>query len=469
MRNINKYNGELEYALDSRPTTESSVSFVADSKQVHYDGKNVVKPLTKYGRYDGGDELCVDTLSNKLCVLATKTYDESSFDSRYRRCGVFFCFNDGGVPKFDCGVNVRGMWANYCFYRIEGLDLSRAGSFDYAFDTNIATGKSATGTISWEAGATLTSIVSSWDKPHSYGSIVATSDGLAIGVSVGGYSDTLSLAISNLTGGAESAVLVDLSKNYTINGVETRTETHHPWQNSSLRNIFGDDKITIPMTHNAYTVGGVNRPYRCGMRFSKFKAYTSANGSDSFVDDTTGGSICPMKPTVFAQCIDGTIGGDVGIALYKKHGGNYDSYLRAAMVDVNNRRNGVLKYCLGDNGKMATFLASVMTKDYNLNDVPVFPIHYNASRISIDPAIPVKPYLWSVDEGCRVVDEDFIDDYNRILAKRGKTQILDSSYFWFASEFSTTSGQFYDGYFGTLNGNGRVYSTLGRVFLAFSL
>ena len=469
MRNINKYNEELEYALDSRPTTESVVSFVTDSRQVHYDGKNVVKPLTKYGKYDVGDELCVDTLSNELCVLATKTYDESSFGSRYRRCGVFFCFNDGGVLKFDCGVNVTGMWANYCFYRIEGLDLSRAGSFDYAFDTNIATGKSATGTVSWEAGATLASVVSSWDKPHLYGNIVVTTDGLAIGVSVGGYKGALTLTISNLTGGAESAVLVDLSKNYTIDGVETITEEHHPWQIKSLKDIFSEDKITIGMTANAYTVSGVNRRNRCGMRFSKFKAYSATNGSDTFVDDTSSGNIFPMKSSVFAQCIDGTVGGDAGIALYKKHNGSYDSYIRAAMVDIDNRRNGVLKYCLGDNGKMATFLASVMTKDYNLNDAPVFPIHYNASYITIDSAIPVKPYLWSVDEGCRVMDDNFIDDYNRILAKRGKTQILESTNFWFASEYHAFYGQLYNGKYGTLNVNDRFYSNSARAFLAFNL
>ena len=469
MRNINKYNEELEYALDSRPTTESVVSFVTDSRQVHYDGKNVVKPLTKYGKYDVGDELCVDTLSNELCVLATKTYDESSFGSRYRRCGVFFCFNDGGVLKFDCGVNVTGMWANYCFYRIEGLDLSRAGSFDYAFDTNIATGKSATGTVSWEAGVTLASVVSSWDKPHSYGSIVATSDALAIGVSVGGYTGALTLTISNLTGGAESAVLVDLSKNYTIDGVETITEEHHPWQNKSLKDIFSEDKITIGMTANAYTVSGVNRPYRCGMRFSKFKADSATNGSDTFVDDTSSGIIFTMKSSVFAQCIDGTVGGDAGIALYKKHNGSYDSYIRAAMVDIDNRRNGVLKYCLGDNGKMATFLASVMTKDYNLNDAPVFPIHYNASYITIDSAIPVKPYLWSVDEGCRIMDDNFIDDYNRILAKRGKTQILESASFWFASECTASYGQLYYGNNGTLHATYRLSSPSARAFLAFNL
>ena len=469
MRNINKYNVELDYIMDSRPMTESSVSFITDSKHIHYDGKNIVKPLTKYGTYDRGDELCVDTLSNKLCVLATKTYDESSFGSRYRRCGVFFCFNEGGVPKFDCGVNVTGMWANYCFYRIEGLDLSQAGSFDYVFDTNIATGKSATGTVSWEAGATFTSVVSSWDKPHLYGNIVVTTDGLAIGVSVGGYIGALTLAISNLVGGAENAVLVDLSKNYTIDGVETITEEHHPWQNKSLKDIFGEDKITIPMTSNAYTVSGVNRHYRCGMRFSKFKAYSATNGSDTFVDDTSSGSIFPMKSSVFAQCIDGTVGGDAGIALYKKHNGSYDSYIRAAMVDIDNRRNGVLKYCLGDNGKMATFLASVMTKDYNLNDAPVFPIHYNASYITIDSAIPVKPYLWSVDEGCRVMDDNFIDDYNRILAKRGKTQILESTNFWFASEYHAFYGQLYNGKYGTLNVNDRFYSNSARAFLAFNL
>ena len=469
MRNINKYSVELDYVMDSRPTTESSVSFIMDSKQVHYDGKNVVKPLTKYGVYDGGDELCIDTLSNKLCVLVTKTYDESSFGSRYRRCGVFFCFNDGGVLKFDCGVNVTDMWANYCFYRIEGLDLSQPGSFDYTFDTNIATGKSATGTVSWEAGATLASIVSSWDKPHTYGNIVVTNDGLAIGVSVGGYTGALTLTISNLTGGAENGVLVDLSKNYVIGGVETITEEHHPWQNKSLKDIFGEDKITIGMTINAYTVSGISRPYRCGMRFSKFKSYLTTHGSDTFVDDTTSGSIFPMKSTVFAQCIDGTIGGDAGIALYKKHKGSYDSYIRAAMVDIDNRRNGVLKYCLGDNGKMATFLASVMTKDYNLNDVPVFPIHYNASRITIDPAIPVKPYLWSVDEGCRVMDENFIDDYNRILLKRGKTQISESTNFWFASESYANYGQFSNSNAGTLYVNYRLNSSSARAFLAFTL
>lgn len=469
MRNINKYNVELDYIMDSRPTTESVVSFVTESKQIHYDGKNVIKPLTKYGKYDIGDELCVDTLSNKLCVLATKTYDESSFGSRYRRCGVFFCFNEGGVPKFDCGVNVTGMWANYCFYRIEGLDLSQAGSFDYVFDTNIATGKSATGTVSWEAGATLASVVSSWDKPHSSGSIVATNDSLAIGVSVGGYTGALTLTISNLVGGAENAVLVDLSKNYVIDGVETITEEHHPWQNKSLKDIFGEDKITIGMTANAYTISGVSRPYRYGMRFSKFKAYSATNGRDTFVDDTTSGSTFPMKSSVFAQCIDGTVGGDVGIALYKKHNGNYDSYIRAAMVDIDNRRNGVLKYCLGDNGKMATFLASVMTKDYNLNDVPVFPIHYNASHITIDSAIPVKPYLWSVDEGCRVMDENFIDDYNRILAKRGKTQILESTSFWFASESTANESQFYNRGAGTLYVNNRLISSSARTFLAFNL
>lgn len=469
MRNINKYNEELEYAVDSRPTTESSVSFVTESKQIHYNGKNVIKPLAKYGKYDVGDELCVDTLSNKLCVLSTKTYNESSFGTRYRRCGIFFCFNDGGVLKFDCGVNVTGMWANYCFYRIEGLDLSRAGYFDYAFDTNIATGKSASGTVSWEAGATLASVVSSWDKPQLYGGIVATNDGLAIGVSVGGYTGALALTISNLTGGAENAVLVDLSKNYTIDGVETITDEHHPWQNKSLKDIFSEDKITIPMIATAYTVSGVSRPYRCGMRFSKFKAYLSINGRDTFVDDTTAGSILPMKPTAFAQCIDGTIGGDAGIALYKKHNGSYDSYIRAAMIDIDNRRNGVLKYCLGDNGKMATFLASVMTKDYNLNDVPAFPIHYNAAHITIDAAIPVKPYLWAVDEGCCIMDENFIDDYNRVLAKRGKTQILDSTNFWFASEYSPNSAQFYNRNHGTLYVTFRLISYFARVFLAFIL
>ena len=469
MRNINKYIGELDYAMDSRPTNESSVSFITDSKHVHYDGKNVVKPLTKYGTYNRGDELCVDTFSNELCVLATKTYDESSFGSRYHRCGIFFCFNDGGVPKFDCGINVAGMWSNYCFYRIEGLDLSQPGSFDYVFDTNIKEGKSATGTVSWEAGATLTSVVSGWDKPHTYGSIVVTNDGLGIGVSVGGYTGTLSLTISNLTGGAENAVLIDLSKNYTIDGVETITEEHHPWQNKSIKDIFDEDKITIGMIADAYTVSGVSRPYRCGMRFSKFKAYSATNGSDTFVDDTTSGSTFPMKSTVFAQCIDGTVGGDAGIALYKKHKGNYDSYIRAAMVDIDNRRNGVLKYCLGDNGKMATFLASVMTKDYNLNDVPVFPIHYNASHITIDSAITVKPYLWSVDEGCRVMDENFIDDYNRILAKRGKPQILESTYFWFASESNANLGQFYSRNPGTLYGSYRFYSYSARAFLAFNL
>ena len=118
---------------------------------------------------------------------------------------------------------------------------------------------------------------------------------------------------------------------------------------------------------------------------------------------------------------------------------------------------------------MATFLASVMTKDYNLNDAPVFPIHYNASYITIDSAIPVKPYLWSVDEGCRVMDDNFIDDYNRILAKRGKTQILESTNFWFASEYHAFYGQLYNGKYGTLNVNDRFYSNSARAFLAFNL
>ena len=465
--NINKYNGEADYALGFRPVGESAVSFVTDSKQTRYDGKNVMTPLTKYGVYAGGDELCVDTLTGKLYVLANATYDETTFDSRYRRCGVFFIRNEGGVPKFGCGVQFSGLGANYCFYRIEGLDFSQAGSFDYTFDTNIATGKSATGTVSWEAGATLASVVASWVKPISYGNIVATTDGLAIGVSIGGYSGALSLAISNLTGGAENAVLVDLSKNYTIDGVETVTDVHHPWQNKSLKDIFGEDKITIPLTSTAYTVSGVSRPYRCGMRFSKFKAYSTTNGSDTFVDDTTTGSVFPMKPTVFAQCIDGTIGGAAGIALYKKHNGNYDSYIRAAMVDIDSRRNGVIKYCLGDNGKMATFLASVMIKDYNLADVPAFPIHYNAAHVSVDAAITEKPYLWSADEGAFIMEENFIADYNRALAKRGKTQISDATGFWFASEYSSYALRLYGGASGALYGDSRLTSFYGRAVLAF--
>lgn len=465
--NINKYNGEADYALGSRPTGESAVSFVQDSKQTHYDGKNVITPLTKYGVYAGGDELCVDTLTGKLCVLATATYDASSFDTRYRRCGVFFFRNEGGVQKFECGTQFSGAGANYCFYRIEGLDFSQAGSFDYTFDANIATGKSATGTVSWEAGATLASVVASWNKPMSYGNIVATTDGLAIGVSVGGYSGALSLAISNLTGGAADAELIDLSKNYTIDGVTTETEVHHPWQNKSLKDIFGEDKITIPSTTTAYTVSGVSRPSRCGMRFSKFKAYSTTNGSDTFVDDTTTGSVLPMKPAVFAQCIDGTIGGAAGIALYKKHNGNYDSYIRAAMVDVDSRRNGVIKYCLGDNGKMATFLASVMIKDYNLADVPAFPIHYNAAHIAVDAGIAEKPYLWSVDEGAVIMAENFIDDYNRTLAKRGKTQIAETAYFWFASESTASILRIYYGAEGAMNSGNRINPFSGRAVLAF--
>lgn len=443
-KSLFKYGSQNDYTVDAanRPGDSSVVSVV--NHEIKYKGVNVVVEATPFN-VEVGDMLVYDKQELKHKIVKMKTYNAATFDTtRYIKSEALYHRTVGEVGLFLYKSQTSGAWGAQTEFKISGIDLTAAGSFDF-----LSTGyqaKATATTISWEAGATLDSVKTQFATGNgatlgnaSYSSVAI--DGNDLIFMIGGYG-TNNITISNLTGGGADAVLTDYSKTCKVGDVELTgndNEIHRSFQGSTVATCFpalsGD---LLPVTTACYTVSKANRPYRCGMSFQIFKAYVTTNGATTFVDDTTGDSTFPMTKAKFDACATSETAAEV--ACYNRHNGDYDSYLRAAMIDIESLK-GTVGNAYKNFGKQGKLLASIFYKNHNGEWKPCYPAAYNVSLMGVTAAgyttgfEPGNIYMSESYEMASFMNDDIRLVLNQRIAALGGGNSLGGSHLWSASEY----------------------------------
>ena len=470
-KSLFKYGSQQDYSADgfSRPANANSVSVV--SHEVEFKGVNVVVEATLLN-CEVGDMLLYDKQELKHKILKMRTYNAATFDTdRYVKSNAFMHHSVKDVGLFVHASRSTAAWGAQCEFVLKGFDLTQSGQFTF-----LSTGYQAKGTattITWSANDTLDSIKAQFTTGNggvigsgSYSSVAIEEDSLVF--MVGGTGTNL-ITIGSLTGGAENLTLIDYSKTCKIGEtLVSDTDTHRSFQGSTVATCFPTIAGQLqPVTSASYTKAGVNRPYRCGMLFTKFKEYVSVSGSSTFVDDTTAGSVFPMTLAKFQAC--GISQDAAEKACYDRHKGNYDDYLKMAMADVENCK-GTVGNAYENFGKQGKLLASIFYKNRKNEWKPCYPAAYAASQIAVTAAgfetgfEAGNFYQWDSFEGVSAYEQAPI--LNPFISAVGGT-VLGTSYDWLSSEHSGSYAWLCSSGDGTLSGSNKMNSCGVRGAFAF--
>ena len=446
MANIFKYASKAAYsAATDRPVNESSVSF--DGGEMHYDGKN---PITPIKQCDGVNIVLLDPTTKQKYGVPVAEYNAASLDPRFTIVGVMFGKILGKCIIMHKNAASR-MWGQSGFYK---LTPSASGSFHWDVTIN---GTAKSGDVTWTSDAVAT-IVSQINAVQSG---LAVNKGTYVGIAVNTYS------ASTFTISSDSGVeYEDLSKQCWVDGVK-QTEVHRGWQNTAVGSLSLGLTSFIAANTVQYSKAGCNNSYRCGANFAKWKSWASANGNASYVAES---AVDIMKQTAFEACATGTADAQ---AVYAKYNGDYDAYLRAHMINVEDVHAGGVEYIgYGRGLEQTKLLASVMTLDLDGNRVPAFPAAYyaNTAYVSGDDAMAAGKWQMPNNTDLGMFMEDTTYALVRsALSKIGGTALANSDYIWSVSECYSADAWCYYGGNGTVRYYGKYYSFSVRPLLALEV
>ena len=452
--NLNKYANQSAYNSDTRPANESCVSLVGN--KLVYDGVNIMLKLNQMRR----DDVCLvfwDTVDLEYVFIPIETYVASKIDTNRFTIQNYVRFTRSmGRDVVIHKDAISGMWAEWNRYRLQ-CTTSAAGGFTWAVTIN---GTAKGGTVSWSAGATLDSIVSQMNTQGAVSTYLVfshESNESFIRIRKGGYSNS-TFTITNATG----ATLTDLSLNTKINGV-AQAQSHRDWQAQDTAALFPNSGFT-PANTAQYAKNGFNLSYWCGGNLARYKAYTEASGSATYIAESTVGA--RMKPSAFAA-LNGS-GVAEQQALYDKYNGSWDAYMEASMVAIDDEHtNGVEYKSYNDGDKQSQFLASVTTEDFDGSYIHAYPCAWAAAQKTDTRNVLV--FNMPTEHELAVFMEDAkMAKINTALAVISGTALsaASGSYYWSVARFDSGSSWFYNGDGGILR-NGYLYNGLSSRALAY--
>lgn len=304
-----------------------------------------------------------NTTTGNLGYMPKDDFIAEAFDPELFTIKPYIRFTRGknGKPVFMHKNQTSGMWAEFNRYRL-ACDTTQPGSFDWSVTIN---GSAHGGSVSWQAGDTLDSILAQLNTQAVATYLVFSHESGEnfIRIRKGGYSYSV-FTLSNNTG----ATLTDLSLYTKIEGVQ-QAETHREWQDENVSSMFPDLGF-IGATTVQYAKNGYNLSYMCGGNENQYKAYFRTHGSSSYLPENAVSS--RMTEAAF-NAMDGSGDADQQ-ALYDKYDGSWDAYMEASMVNLDDTHADGIEYLSYDNGDTQTVaLASVTTMDFDGSYIPVFP------------------------------------------------------------------------------------------------
>lgn len=461
MANLFLYKNKAGYnSATDRPALQSAVSY--DGHETIIDGKNVILPFKPCNALQG-DMVVFDTIENCRKILKWNTYHAGTFDTARYIMGKALYFgaqNGRGIwAGIENAISASQMWAEKCYFRLTGIDVSAAGTF--TFKTYYSFAAHENNVVTWDADATLASIVATINGlglSASYFKAAVLADETGIGIWVN-YPTTADLSkIFSITDGGEDIEVEYMGK---LNGQDV------VWQYVSTSTIIpGKTPAKKVLRRN-----GLSTSYG-GAHFAMFVDYYGTNGSATFQAET---SASPMKRSMFESLAESEV--EAEKALYDKYNGSYEEYMEGVMVLCETARD-IMGVSYDDAAYQTALLGQVMTKDYDNNVIPAFPAAYYAHIYGVNAAVPTgfETGKWGLPTTYQMMklielvglNANNKTDFNRAIDKFNPSGNFYGSgyYFWTCAEDSANSAWRYIGNHGILYNSNKIYSGSSRPVLA---
>lgn len=358
MSYLHKYQDKAAYtAATDRPANKPNVSLAGE--EVIFDPLNTAIPIER-GQLQIGDHLVYDKVEQKHKVIRNSGFKLPALDTnRYIDGKAVFYANIGDKAYF-VGIQNLGdkAFSQYSRCKITGFDLENGG-------TAKITGHSFSCEFTYDAGASYVEIAAAMTaaKTGDYRTYVLF-QALEDGIGVKTWPTDLAVASGGLS--------IEWLKAIKADGTEVTGKVS--WD--TLANYCDLTEIG----YNAMDMRGMD-----GTGILHKKQYIEyirpLASATTFGDEAT----AFMNQTTFNSCSDGTVGGDDGIALYNKYGGDYYAYadmcasMRLINYDVPYKTAETLR-----TGEKATKeLAGVKMYDFDGSIINAFPAAATAEAYGI--------------------------------------------------------------------------------------
>ena len=451
--NLNKYADRTAYNADTRPANENCVSLVGS--EIIYDGVNVILKLNQLRRND----VCLvfwDTVESEYMYVPIETYKASAFDTtRYQVQDYVRFTRTLGRDVVMHKEQTSAMWAEYNRYKLT-CTTSAAGGFTWGVYIN---GTAKGGTVTWGAGATLDDIVFQMNTQGAVSSYLVMSHESGesfIRIRKGGYTNS-TFTITNATG----ATLTDLSEFTKIGNVQ-QERSHRDWLAQNVDELFPGNGFLAANTAQ-YARNGYNLSYMCGGNLSRFKTYYGANGSSTYVAESSISS--RMKTNAFAALNNSGVTEQQ--ALYDKYGGSWDAYMEASMVKIDDEHtDGIEHQSYADGDTQSQFLASVTTMDFDGSYIPAYPAAYNAAQKTDTRGAITKWNMPTEHELVVFMSDEILAKINLAMTAIGGTALSITANYWSVARCSNRNAWSYYANNGLMD-NVRLYNTYSVRSLAY--
>lgn len=358
MSYLHKYQDKAAYtAATDRPANKPNVSLAGE--EVIFDPLNTAIPIER-GQLQIGDHLVYDKVEQKHKVIRNSGFKLPALDTnRYIDGKAVFYANIGDKAYF-VGIQNLGdkAFSQYSRCKITGFDLENGG-------TAKITGHSFSCEFTYDAGASYVEIAAAMTaaKTGDYRTYVLF-QALEDGIGVKTWPTDLAVASGGLS--------IEWLKAIKADGTEVTGKVS--WD--TLANYCDLTEIG----YNAMDMRGMDGTGRLHKKQYIEYIRTLASAT-TFGDEAT----AFMNQTTFNSCSDGTVGGDDGIALYNKYGGDYYAYadvcasMRLINYDVPYKTAETLR-----TGEKATKeLAGVKMYDFDGSIINAFPAAATAEAYGI--------------------------------------------------------------------------------------
>lgn len=425
---IKKYTTEQEYSAATKSTTESTVSLITTGNQVKVDGINVETTEPKIG-----DAIYLD--GTTIHIIARETLNRTLIPSGWAYKGlVLERVSQDFIAMLYGNEFPSYKYLDVCQYTISAISSTTLAinlrmSPDYSVNTTVNVSLSSAAinaTSAAEISAAVAAKATAVGDTKAWWAYLADDNGNKVD-----------------SGGTKIIIQCDTCVDYRFYNVSATgcTIAHTTW---------GD----MPESSWYMKVNGQSTNYRGLMNFAGAKSYWGTNGRTPDANVAVGGEAGNTNPMSEAAYNSSQYA-----AAIRAYYPTYEDYLRGEFGIEYPQLFG----CFG------LPRAIELSAKYGLLTAPTKAGETKYKRPALAWAAGLTPmqgadgdtypfYLWGVQEGVLVHDDDNLAIINDCQTKANKTTLANSSSRWFAQRSNVVNAWVFNGYDRTLD-YGNVYST----------
>lgn len=419
MANIKTYNDRGAYNASEKPTTATEVGLIKSENAVVYDGINVQTLEPEFG-----DAVYKDLDGNKVAFKANGLTPSLLSDLTY--VGVFIGYYKDGRWKVFMG-NYSSLpsykYADVVQFSITAITATNITFFlkmagDYANFVQIDVALTAA-----EINATSASEINA--------ALEAAGNTGNVGYGKHKYWAYLADANGNPVESGGTQIIIQCDNWFDYRQYQCNDSTHALVGCAMTLTVWGD----MPVSSTLWRNNGVSSSF-AGLEFEGFRDYYATNGTTPTAD-------IPLVSTTIVNKT--SFESSAYCALIRSTYKTYDTYMRSHMIKWP-QKYGV--FALPD--------GEYLTKKYGGLTAVAKDGSTKAKFPALNWALTQGGYLWDVNDGVAIMDDDNLSAINATQQKVGKVQLAKNSYRWFAQRYSVYYAWYCGGTSRPLN-NASVY------------